>query len=75
MGTHFLQTVSETFQGLGSLAFVGSSKNVTVHCVDEDTGLAFVDVADLALSNLIFYNCSARRNSTSRDFNTTRAYM
>ena len=71
-GTHFLNTSTETFdETLTSLAFVGNttdSSRVVVHCTAENTGLAFNGVKSITFSHLTFYNCSALRNSTSRDY-------
>ena len=71
-GTHILDTETPTFEGpLGSLVFQGNAENsssVVIQCTEEGTGLAFVGVTGLTFSNLTFYNCSALRNSTTRDY-------
>ena len=71
-GTHFLNTSTETFGGnLNTLSFEGNANNsndVVIHCLAENTGLAFEGVKGITLSHLTFYNCSALRNSTTRDY-------
>lgn len=71
-GTHFLNTSTDTFDGsLSTIAFVGNatdSSDVVIHCTVEDTGLAFQGVKNITFSYLTFYNCSALRNSTTRDY-------
>ena len=76
-GTHFLNTSTETFSGdLNTLAFVGNATNsfdVVIHCTSENTGLAFEGVKGITFSHLTIYNCSALRNSTTRDYRYTPA--
>ena len=71
-GTHILNTSTDLFdKSLSSLAFVGNattSSEVIIHCTAENTGLAFEGVKTITFSYLTFYNCSALRNSTTRDY-------
>ena len=71
-GSHILDSSTETFEGLSSLVFVGNSskpQDVVINCTEENTGLAFQEVADIRFKTLTFFNCSAVRNSTSRKYN------
>lgn len=74
-GTHVLNTSTDPFdRSLSSLAFVGNATNsndVVIHCTAENTGLAFEGVKTITFSYLTFYNCSALRNSTTRDFRSS----
>lgn len=73
-GTHYLNSPTETFEKLQELAFVGQGSNgseVVVQCTEENTGLAFVGVSEVTFRNLVINNCSALRNSSSRDYNTS----
>ena len=65
-GTHYLTSPTPPFQHLSFLAFTGNSSVVT--CTQSDTGLAFIDVAIITFHNVSFQNCSAIRNSTSKNF-------
>lgn len=71
-GTHVLNTSTDLFdKSISSLAFVGNattSSEVVIHCTRENTGLAFEGVKTIIFSYLTFYNCSALRNSTTRDY-------
>ena len=71
-GTHVLNTSTNPFdKSLSSLAFMGNATNssdVVIHCTAENTGLAFEGVKNITFSYLTFYNCSALRNSTTRDY-------
>ena len=67
-GTHILNDSTETFDNLTSISLLGQGANTTVYCSDWNTGLAFVRVKDLTLSNITLHNCSALRYSTSRDY-------
>ena len=71
-GTHFLNSSTDLFnKSLSSLAFVGNASNsshVIIHCTAENSGLAFEGVKAVTFSYLTFYNCSAMRNSTTRDY-------
>ncbi len=77
-GTHILNTSTDPFdKSLSSLAFVGNATNssdVVVHCTAENTGLAFEGVRGIKFSFLTFYNCSALRNSTTRDYRSYTSY-
>ena len=64
-GQHILNTSTETFEQLNSLAFVGNSSNVMIYCTVENSGLAFQEVVGVHFKSLTFFNCSALRNSTS----------
>lgn len=70
-GQHDLNSPTETFEQLGSLAFVGNSSNVVIYCTEENSGLAFREVTDIRFESLTFFNCSALRNSTSRKFSSS----
>ena len=73
-GTHHLNTTTEVFRELQSLSFVGQeSKNnkTVIQCTEDNTGLAFVNVSDISFTNLIINNCSAFRESSSQDYNTS----
>ena len=71
-GTHFLSSTIDTFnETISSLAFMGNPHNssqIVIHCTAENTGLAFEGVKDISFMYLTFFNCSALRNSTSRDY-------
>ena len=67
-GQHILNSSTETFEQLSSLAFVGNSSNVVIYCTEENSGLAFQEVTEILLESLTFFNCSALRNSTSRKY-------
>ena len=74
-GTHFLSIPTETFKGLQSLAFSGITNNsdeVLIQCKDKNTGLGFTNVTNISISNLTIDNCSALRDSSSRDYSTTQ---
>ena len=77
-GTHILNTSTDPFdKPLSSLAFVGNATNsndVIIHCTAENTGLAFEGVHTITFSYLTFYNCSALRNSTTRDYRNYTSY-
>ena len=70
-GQHTLSSSTETFEKLSSLAFVGNSSNVVIHCTEENSGLAFQEVLDLRFVSLTFFNCSALRHSTSRKYQSS----
>ena len=77
-GTHFLNSTTDTFnETLSFLAFEGEAKDprqVVIHCTAENTGLAFEGVKDISFMYLTFYNCSALRNSTSRDYGSMNSH-
>ena len=77
-GTHILNTSTNTFdKSLSSLAFVGNATNssdVVIHCTAENTGLAFEGLRTVTFLYLTFYNCSALRNSTTRDYQSYTSY-
>lgn len=76
-GTHFLSIPMDAFKELQSLAFSGitnDSDEVVIHCKDQNTGLGFIDVANISISNLTINNCSALRDSSSRDYHTSHDY-
>ena len=73
-GTHHLDTPTETFEELEKLDFVGDTRNgskVVIQCTKENTGLAFIRVSEVTFTNIIINNCSALRNSSSRDYSTS----
>ena len=77
-GIHYLDTITEVFKELQSLAFMGQTSNgseVVIQCTEENTGLAFINVSDISFTNLIINNCSALRESSSRDYNTSQTYQ
>ena len=65
-GSHYLTEPTPNFQGLTSLAFTGTGS--VIICTDSDSGLAFIDVEDMTFHDIAFLNCSALRNSTSKNF-------
>ena len=72
-GTHYLSLPAITLRSLDSIMLVGSGNSFTdtrVQCTAENTGLAFENVTNIHFSGLTFSNCSALRNSTSKNFNT-----
>ena len=71
-GPNYLNNSIETFKDLNNIAFVGNemqTSSVLIHCGTQEAGLAFFDVTNISFSRLTFENCSATRNSTSRDYN------
>ena len=71
IGTHYLDQFTPMFEGLTTIAFSGSGKSFSdtvIHCTSNTAGLAFENVTDIAFSNITFFNCSAIRNSTSKNF-------
>ena len=67
-GQHILNTSTQTFEQLSSLAFIGNSSDVVVYCTTENSGLAFQETTDIRFESLTLFNCSALRNSTSRKY-------
>ena len=70
IGTHYLDQFTPTFEGLTTIAFSGSGKSFSdtvIHCTSNTAGLAFENVTDIMFSNITFFNCSAIRNSTSKN--------
>ena len=70
-GTAFPK-VSEPFQSLSNLSFVGNDS--VIQCTTSGVGLAFVDVTDTAFQSLTFSHCGALRESSSQDFVTSTTY-
>ena len=78
VGTHFLRSVTEDFEGLQFLAFIGNtndSNEVIIQCTGENTGLGFINITNATFSNLTINNCAALRNSSSRDYSTNQTYQ
>ena len=71
-GTHYLNATTKIFEGLSDLSFNGQETGVVVYCTEGETGLAFTRITNLQFYNLIFYNCSAQRNSTTRNYHTAK---
>ena len=70
-GTHYLDQSITTFEGLNMIAFSGrgnSYRDTVIYCTSNKAGLAFENITDIVFSNITFYNCSAIRNSTSKNF-------
>ena len=70
-GTHYLSDPTITFRSLDNLKLAGeenSFADTLIQCTAENTGLAFEHVTNIHFSGLIFSNCSALRNSTSKNF-------
>ena len=66
-GQHYLTETTPPFENLNSLAITGAGSAV-VTCTDPETGLAFINVVNVTLSNVAFFQCAAVRNSTSKNF-------
>ena len=66
-GQHYLTQKTPPFQNLTSLA-ITSAGSAVVTCTDSETGLAFINVVDVTISNIAFFKCAAVRNSTSKNF-------
>ena len=69
-GTHYLDQSITTFEGLNMIAFSGSGNSyldTVIYCTSNKAGLAFENITDIVFSNITFYNCSAIRNSTSKN--------
>ena len=78
-GTHYLDSsVSEcTFTGLTDIAITGNTSNtstVRILCFTENVGLSFVRVKSITLGNVVFTNCSARQNGTSKNISKTTKF-
>lgn len=70
-GVHNLSNSTLPFTNLNNIAFEGDSKpnsRVFVWCSAQETGLAFINVENIYFSSITFENCSATRDSTSRNF-------
>jgi hypothetical protein len=67
---HYLTETTSPFQDLTSLAITGAGKAV-VSCTNSETGLAFINVVNLTLHDVAFYDCYSLRNSTSRKYNVS----
>ena len=65
-GTHELTQPSLPFKDVVQLSFSGSDS--VIECSGPETGLAFVNVSNLAFRRISFRYCEALRNSTSYDF-------
>ena len=61
--THYYNE-SQPLRNVSNITVIGTSENVTVECTG-NSGLAFVDVRDIRLSDIWFVNCQADRNSTT----------
>ena len=70
-GQHVLSTSTETFKQLNSIAFIGNSNSTVIYCAEENSGLSFQEVKDIHFESLTFFNCSALRNSTSRNYSNS----
>ena len=70
-GVHSLSSFDAMFKGLTTLAFIGN--NSTIQC--NDSGFAFLNVANILFSGITFSKCSAKRKSTSRDYGAKVAYF
>ncbi len=66
-GTHFLNSNVATFQDFDSISFIGYEGVSTVQC-SENIGLAFERMTNINFTNVTFFNCSAIRNSTSKNY-------
>ena len=68
-GVHNLTSPTATFQSLNSITIIGVGiQSTIIQCMVDNTGLSFEGITDLNLSSLSFHNCSALRNSTSRNY-------
>ena len=70
-GQHYLTETTPPFQNLTSLVITGAG-SAEVMCTDSETGLAFINVANITLQEVSFCNCSSLRNSTSRNFEPSK---
>ena len=66
-GQHYLTETTPPFRNLTSLA-ITSAGSAVVTCTDLETGLAFINVVNVTLSDVAFFQCAAVRNSTSKNF-------
>jgi len=56
------------FANSHGLFFSGGTDDTIVTCRGDDAGLAFTNVSNIIFKNISFFNCGAKRNSTSKDF-------
>lgn len=70
-GTHYINQAVGTFKDLSNIAFSGrgnSSNETVIHCTNSTAALAYENVTNISITNITFFNCSAIRNSTSKNF-------
>ena len=69
---YFLSESIPPFTNLDNLSInTASAFKSIVSCTKVGVGLAFVNVSYITIANIVFQNCSALRNSTSRNYSDT----
>ena len=71
-GPHQLHGSITIFLNVSTMAFIGSEANTTIHCIGEETGLAFINSSGLAFVNITFIGCESTWTSTSRSLDVTK---